>query len=175
VLRVDAREIEVAVAARDARARQASAMSGAWLLAAPRGSGWRGTGTCRCSSSTRPIRRSASRCEVRLLDEALDRVDRTRATAAPDVAIARLGLPRHDAEGDELAGLGRRQRRRTAAWKAGDVADHVVRRQHQQQRIARSRQRRLRRERNGRRRIAPDRLEHDGRARRRAGAAARPP
>ena len=56
--------------------------------------------------------------------------------------------------------------RRMAAWKAARSLQHVIRGQDQHERVlARELRRHVRRERDGRRGVAPDRLEQDGRRR----------
>ena len=105
--------------------------------------------------------------EIRLLDKGGDTVDSTLRFAAPDVAIAGLGLVRHDAEGDELAVARCAKADLDRLVEALDVADHVVGRHHQQHRIGTVRRsradRRQRGHRDGRRRVTADGLEDDRR------------
>ena len=70
---------------------------------------------------------------------------------------------RHDAEGDELALLGRGERGTDSRLECSDIANHMVRGQHQQHRIVPCRvlQGRERGQRDRRRGVATEGLEHD--------------
>ena len=120
--------------------------------------------------------------KVRLLDEAVDGVDRVRRTGArqtrkrrrrpADVAVARLGALWDHAEGHEPPRLGRRQRRPYGRLEGRPVAHHMVGGQDEQQRtrvggirgVARRgsrRQRHMSGQRDGRGGVTPDGLQHD--------------
>ena len=128
--------------------------------------------------------------EVRLLDEAVDGVDRVRSTGArqtrkrlgrpTDVAVARLGGLRDHAEGHEPPRLGRRQRRPYGRLEGCPVTHHMVGGQDEQQqtrvrgirgigggiggdvaRCGSRRQRHMSGQRDGRGGVAPDGLQHD--------------
>ena len=126
--------------------------------------------------------------KIRLLDEAVDGVDRVRSTGArqtrqrlgrpADVAVARLGGLRDHAEGHEPPRLGRRQRRPYGRLEGRPVTHHMVGGQHEQQgarvsgtrgvgrgiRRGSRRQRHMSGQRDGRGGVAPDGLQHDPRA-----------
>ena len=124
--------------------------------------------------------------KVRLLDEAVDGVDRVCSTGArqtrkrrrrpADVAIARLGGLRDHAEGHEPPRLGRRQRRPYGRLEGCPVTHHMVGGQDEQQRTrvrgirgiggdvaqcGSRRQRHMGGQRDGRSGVAPDGLQHD--------------
>jgi hypothetical protein len=102
--------------------------------------------------------------EARLFHEFFDGRDTVTArVGALEVAVAGFGGARDDAERDELAVLGRRHRARDRGLERGQILEHVVRGQHEQQRIVAAllRQHRVRGDRDGRRRIAPGGLEQD--------------
>ena len=123
--------------------------------------------------------------KIRLLDEAVDGVDRVRSTGArqtrqrlgrpADVAVARLGGLRDHAEGHEPPRLSRRQRRPYGRLEGRPVTHHMVGGQHEQQgarvsgirgvaRRGSRRQRHMSGQGDGRGGVAPDGLQHDPRA-----------
>ena len=75
------------------------------------------------------------------------------------IAIAGFGGARHDAEGNQLAGGGGRNRQADRCLECREILQHVIRGQDQHDRvIARELARRMRRQRDGRRGVAPHRL-----------------
>ena len=100
--------------------------------------------------------------QVRLFDKGLDMrraVDRRRLSA--DIAVAGFRFGGHHPEGDDLAFVDFRLGRRQGCVEGIGIADDMVCRQHQQDRIIPVRQRRERRGRNGRGGIAGSGFQED--------------
>ncbi len=95
---------------------------------------------------------------VGFFNELCNRIHGRLARATADVTIARLGTGRHHAESDQLALLSGRHRACDRRNEGARIADHMIGRQHQQQRVVASGERR---ERNGRRGVAADGFQHD--------------
>jgi hypothetical protein len=72
-----------------------------------------------------------------------------------------MGAGGRDTESHQLSVTGKRQRHFQAGMKRRDVFDQMVRRQHQQDRVLGLGKRLARRQRDGRRSVAPHRLQQD--------------
>ncbi len=93
---------------------------------------------------------------IRLLDETLHRIPAlAHRLALLDIAVPGVRAGRRDAERHQLAGLGQRQRHREAGMKRGNIFNQMIRRQHQQNRVAGLVERLAGRQRNRWRGIAP--------------------
>jgi hypothetical protein len=105
---------------------------------------------------------------VGLLHEFRDRTRRPVAAGLPDVPVARLGARRYDAERHEAPFPSGRDRLRYGAAKCREICEHVVGRQHKEERLFRGlaiacgvRECRERGYRDRRRGVAARRLEQD--------------
>ncbi|MOA02325.1 hypothetical protein D3C78_1217720 [compost metagenome] len=100
--------------------------------------------------------------QVRLLDEAVNcKAAGTHGGALLNVAVAGFRVGGDDAEGHQLAGGGQRQCGLDAGMEGRHVLDQVVGGEHQQDRIVGLGDRLQRRQGDGRRSVAADRLKQD--------------
>ncbi len=104
------------------------------------------------------------RVRVGFFNECLDRDRSTVVGRGPDVAITGFRRRGHDAERDELTGIGRALPARDRRPECIHISNNMVRRHDQQQRIRIVRRRFERSQGNGRRRVAPLGLENNRRA-----------